>query len=219
MLVLFEFFFFLSFWAKLAKIAFFFSQVVNIRFHLFFFFFAGGPVPVGGTVCWAPTLRRSSSLCGQSVVGCGPNVWTECDLTVTSERSFCWMKSCSVVLCHSGGREQFGGGGGVRGGLWGCVSVLQACVVISFRVFVQLRPCGLTAAVYSGGTLGVNSTGSALSTQHSLEPQTVNQGGVRWPQVSPPETVDYFKDVFKNEPALMAFSFGLFSFSQFWANL
>lgn len=35
----------------------------------------------------------------------------------------------------------------------------------------------------------------------------------------PPETVDYFKDVFKNEPALMAFSFGLFSFSQFWANL
>lgn len=26
------------------------------------------------------------------------------------------MKSCSVVLCHSGGREQFGGGGGSRGG-------------------------------------------------------------------------------------------------------
>lgn len=197
----------------------FFSQVVNIRFHLFFFF-EGGPVPVGGTVCWAPTLRRSSSLCGQSVVGCSSNVWTERDLTVTSERSFCWMKSCSVVLCHSGGREAvWWWRREPGGGLWGCVSVLQACVVISFRVFVQLRPCGLTAAVYSGGTLGVNSTGSALSTQHSLEPQTVNQGGVRWPQVSPPETVDYFKDVFKNEPALMAFSFGLFFFWQFWANL
>lgn len=56
---------------------------------------------------------------------------------------------------------------------------------------------------------------------NAAQPRTPDREPGRRPLTPgfPPETVDYFKDVFKNEPALMAFSFGLFFFSQFWANL